>query len=70
MDLLSACVFYCVVYCNGLFPAAVYIHMCDTHEIARINTVQCTVQSMQTSERLRECLRKSSLHLPLQYSIY
>jgi hypothetical protein len=51
MDLLS--VRWHVKYFHGLFPAAVYVHMCDTHEIARINTVQ----SMQTSERLRECWR-------------
>jgi hypothetical protein len=44
------------------FISSSCLNMCDTHEIARSDNVH--LQSVQTSERLRECLRQSSLLLP------
>jgi|LakMenE01Jun11ns_1017448.scaffolds.fasta_scaffold7327241_1 hypothetical protein len=54
-------------YCNGLLPTAV-LH---THvRYTRGSQVVTTVQSVQASERLRECVRQSSLLLPLREHLY
>ncbi len=62
----SACV---RKYCNGLFPAALYTHMYDTRG-SQVRTTSVQVQSVQTSERLRECEKKLSLLLPLHNIIF